>query len=100
MPLNEDEIARMAPRGRTPEVIEAYLVERRRGNHGDVCLKPPLERAITRILPLESRRNGIDAGSVRLERQIGACAARVIDETIEQEVCTLGALSLQHRIDG
>src|SRR5580700_2627191 len=103
MPLYEHEIARMTLRGCAPEVIEADLVERRGGGvggdvaavltrqaiglydhrHGvpaNVGFEPPLERAIARILMLESRRNRVHVSGVRFEGQIGAGAARVIDQ--------------------
>ena len=50
--------------------------------------------------PLLARRDGVDVGRVRLERQVGAGAARVVDEPLEQEVRALRAVRLQHRVDG
>ena len=66
----------------------------------DVGLEAALERAVARILLLLSRGDGVDVGRVGLERQVGARAARVVDQPFEQEVRALRAVRLQHRIDG
>ena len=102
---------------RAPEVIEAHFVQRRRGgvagqvaavlgghavglhHHrhrvpADVRLDAPLERAVARILRLAAGGNGVDVGGVRLERQVGAAAARVVDQPLQQEVRTLRAVRL------
>ena len=65
----------------------------------DVGLDALLERPITGVLALETGRNGVDVRRVGFERQISAGAARVIDETIEQEVRALGAVRLEHGVD-
>ena len=59
-----------------------------------------LERPVAWILELLPGGDGVDVGRVRLERQVRAAAAREIDDALEQVVCPLGSLRLQHGIDG
>ena len=65
-----------------------------------VSLDPALERAIAGILDFLARRDRVDVGGIRLERQVRAAAAREVDDALEQVVGSLGALRLQYRIDG
>ena len=105
-----------------PEMIEADLIQRRRGGVarevaavlGWTCGWPappspwrssgyrPRCAARARDHPgtrAAVHRNGIDVGGIGLEGQIGAGAARVVDQPLEQEMRALGPLGAQHRID-
>ena len=121
--LDEDHVAGMLLARGTPEVIEADFVQRRRRgitrqvpaefralpvgmhDHGhrvpaQIGLDAAFERAIARIFEFLPGRNGVDVGRVRLERQVRTGTAREIDDALEQVVCPLGSLRLQHGIDG
>ncbi len=65
-----------------------------------VGLEALLQRAVTRIGGLLSGGNGVDVSRVRLERQVGAGAPRVIDQSFEQEVRAVTAAGANHRVDG
>ena len=122
MPLDEHHVARVTVVRRAPEVVEAHLVKRgRRGiardvaavlralavglhhhRHGvpaDVGLDAPLEGTVARVLALLGRRDRVDVGGVRPERQVGTGAARVVDDPLEQVVRPLRAVHAQHRVD-
>ena len=45
------------------------------------------------------RRDGVDVGGVRAVRQVGARAARLVDQPLEQEMRPLRTFVLQHRIE-
>jgi hypothetical protein len=60
----------------------------------------PLQRMVARRALLEVRRNGVEVGGGRVERQEGAGPARLLDQRLEQEVRALGSLALQHRFEG
>src|SRR5687767_11008692 len=55
-----------------------------------------LEGYIARRALLHVRRDGVDVGRIRRERDMRAGAARLVDEALEQEMRTLGAFALEH----
>ena len=120
--LGEDHVAAVVLGGRTPEMIEADLVQRRRrGIRRDVAailrahavrmhdhrdrvpadqrFDAPLERAVARVRFLARDMDRVDVGGVRLERQPGAGAARVVDKPVEQEMGADRSVDLEHRVD-
>src|SRR5258706_7427416 len=122
MALDVDQIAAMRFRWRAPEMIEPDIVERRRGLEArDVAAEieillsgaqhlhdrvpahertdPVLELVIARRRFLGARRNRVEVGGVRAERQVGAVAARLVDQPLEQEVSTLRALAIHHSFE-
>ena len=58
-----------------------------------------LDRRVARRALLEVRRDGVDVRGVGRVRQVGAGAARLVDQLLEQEVRALGALALDHRLE-
>ncbi len=123
MSLDEDHVAGMLLARRAPEMVEADLVQRggrgvagqvpaelralpvgmhdhRHGIPAQVGLDAPLECPVAGVLELLPRRDRVDIGRVRLERQVRAASAREIDEALEQVMRPLGTLRLQHGIDG
>ena len=120
--LHEHHVTGVLLGGGAPDVIETHFIQGRGGgvarevaavlgrsaiglqHHrqrvpADVGLDTPLERAIARVLRLAPGGNAVDVGGVGLERQVGAAAARVVDQPLEQEVRALRSVSLEHRID-
>ena len=122
MSLREDHVATVMVGRRAPEMVEADFVKRRgRGIGRDVSavlradairvddhrdripanqrFNAPLESAIARIRLLARDVNRVDVGGVWLEGKPRAGATRVIDEPVEKEMCAVGAVDFQHRID-
>ena len=120
--LHEDHVAGVLVGRAAPEVVKAHFIERGRGgiagqvtavfgrhlvglrDHGHsvpahVRLKALFDGTVTRIRRLLSRGNRVDVGRLRLVRQIGTGAARMVDESLEQEVGTVGSAGTQHRVN-
>src|SRR5258708_7615959 len=113
----------MLAAGGFPEGMEADVVEgRRRGEAGDVpaelevlapgaqhhCHRVPahqranavLDAAVARQALLEVRRNRVEVGGLRAVRKVGARAARLVDELLEEEMRALRPLDLEHGLEG
>jgi hypothetical protein len=122
MALMKHQVARVIGRWRAPEMVEADVVQRGAGreagdmaaqlarlavgahDHGhgvpaDQRTDTPFHRRIAGHLRLVARRDGVDVFGGRVERQVAAGTTRVIDHALEQEMRTLGAIVLNHRIE-
>ena len=120
--LEIDQVAAVAVMGRIPEVLLAGAEQRSdRGEAGDM----PAELVVVRVgarhhhhrVPaadradallegdvagralLHVRRNGVDVRRIRRERDVGAGAASLVDQALEQVVRALGSFALQHRFE-
>ncbi len=121
--LEKHHVPGMIGRRRAPEVIEAHFVQRGAGgvaremsavfgghavrlhDHRERVpaqdgFQPALDSAVAGILTFLAGGDGVDVGRVRLERQVRARAARVIDQPFEQEMRALRAMSAEHGVDG
>ncbi len=58
-----------------------------------------LERHVARRALLHMRRNRVDVRSVRRERDVGARAARLVDQPLDQVVRAVRAFALEHRFE-
>jgi hypothetical protein len=122
VPLHEHHVAGMRGALGTPEMIEADLVQCRRGriardvaaifrartvglHHHRQGIPPqvgfvaPLQRAVTGIIRLLRLGNGVEVRRVRFERQVGARTPCEIHELFQQKMRPLRSLRAQHRVD-
>jgi hypothetical protein len=122
MPLHENHVARMGGALGAPEMIEAHLVQGRRGgiacdvaavfrahairlhHHrqrvpADIGLVAPFQRTIPRIIGFLRLGNGVQVGRVRLEGKIRAGAPGEIHQFFQQEMRTFRPLRAEHGID-
>ena len=122
MTLEIDQIAAVPLVRRVPEMVEAGAEQRaHRGEARDVSAQIAialvglrhhrhrvpahdgavalLEDRVPRRAFFHVRRNGVDVGGLRLVRQVGAGAARHLDQLLEQEMRALGTFALEHRLE-
>ena len=122
MPLHENHVPRLLFGIRTPEMIEAHLVQRGRrcvtGNvaavlgafpirahyhrhriPANIGLNAALQRTVSRVLRLPCRRDRIEIGGVRRVRQVSARAPRIVDHVIQQKVRTFGAVLFEYGVN-
>ena len=122
VPLHHHEVAAVAVRGRVPEVLEAGVVERRRGLEArDVAAElggllvraqhrrdgvpadgradPVLDRAVTRVRGLVLHRDRVDVGRRRRIGHGRAGRAGLRDQLVEQVVGALGSLHREDRLE-
>ena len=120
--LHEHEVAAVLVGGRVPEVVEADVVERRRGReardvaaHVRVLVRahdhrhrvparvradPMLDRLVAGDADLALGGDRVDVGGVGRERQERAGAPRTRDQPLDQEVRAVGTLVLDHARQG
>ncbi len=121
MTLYENEITTERFARRTPKMVEADLVKRRRGRiardvttvlralairvndhrHGvpaNISLESTLDRTVARVFRLLADGNRIQIRRVRAIRQVRARAARMVDHALEQIMRAVGAVNAQHRV--
>ena len=122
VPLHHHEVAAVAGRGRVPEVLEAGVVERRRGLEardvsaelGGLLVRAQhrrdgvpadgradavLDRAVTRVRGLVLHRDGVDVGRRRRIGHGRAGRAGLRDQLVEQVVGALGSLHREDRLE-
>ena len=119
--LDEHEVAAVGVRRRVPEMVVADVVQRRCRREArdmaadvgvpvrphdhrhrvpaDVVADPLLDRLIAGKLDLLVDRDRVDVRGVRREGQVGAGAARLVDQRLDQEMRALRALVGEHAVE-
>ena len=120
MALEEHQVAVLLVVRRAPEMVEADVVQcGGRLEAGDMAAElevllagaqhhgggvpavdrtdAVLELVVARRFLLATDRDGVQVRGGRVERQVAALAARLLDQRLQQEVRALGALDREHR---
>ena len=121
--LDHDQVAAVVVRRGVEEVVEADVVERGGGSEGrdvpaqalvvvvgahhhrhrvpaDDAADPPLQVSVARRRFLRPDRDRVQVGGGRLVRKVGAGAASLVDQGLEQEVGALRPLPVHDGLQG